>query len=107
MKINIHTLHFKADSKLEKLVRDKLSKLKKLNERLLAADAVLKIDKSDRLDNKVCEIRMEQPGADLFAKAQSSTFEKAFAVVFDELHKQLSRQKTNTLRNRRKAVLST
>ena len=107
MKINIQSLHFKADNKLEKLVRDKLSKLAKLNERLLAADAVLKIDKSDRLDNKVCEIRMEQPGADPFAKAQSSTFEKAFAIVYDELHQQLLRQKTNIIRNRRKAVLST
>ncbi len=105
MKINIQSLHFTANTKLDKGIRDKLTKLSKINERLLAANVVLKIDKSDRLDNQVCEIRLELPGPDLFAKAQSSTFEKAFAIVYDELHQQLLRQKTNTIRNRRKAVI--
>ena len=100
MEIKIQSLHFKANDLLEKFVQNKVGKLSHFNDRIVSGDVCLKLDKSQKLDNKVCEIRLSIPGNDLFAKRQSNTFEEATNEVVEALQKQLRRNKTQ-LQNKR------
>ena len=77
MKINIQTPGFKARPELLELIDEKVGKLSRLSDRILEVNVLVKTDKSDTRENKVCEITLVIPGNDLFAKAQSQTFEQA------------------------------
>lgn len=94
MKIKIQSLHFKANNLLEEYVQNKVSKLSHLNEGIISGDVCLKLDKSTKEDNKVCEIRLSVPGNDLFAKRQCKTFEEATNETVDALQQQLKKRKT-------------
>ena len=52
MKINISSIHFKADQKLEGFIQEKLNKLSTIYEGVLGSEVTLKIDK----DEKICII---------------------------------------------------
>ena len=77
MKINIQTPGFKARKELLELISGKVRKLSHLSDRILEARVLIKADKSDTRDNKVCEISLVIPGNDLFAKCRAQTFERA------------------------------
>ena len=77
MKITIQTPGFKARRELLDLINEKVGKLSHLSDRILEARVLIKADKSDTRNNKVCEISLVIPGNDLFAKIQSQTFERA------------------------------
>lgn len=94
MEIKIQSLHFTTNSQLEDFVQTKMSKLSHLNERVILANVCLKIDKADKLNNKVCEIKLSLPGNDLFAKKRSETFEEAINETVDALQQQLKKRKT-------------
>ena len=67
MKIDIQTPGIKARQELLDLITEKVSKLEHLSDRILEARVLLKTEKSDIRDNKICEIRLVIPGNDLFA----------------------------------------
>ena len=100
MEIKIQSLHFKANDLLEEFVQEKVARLSHLNDKIISGDVCLKLDKSQKHDNKVCEIRLAVPGNDLFAKRQCKTFEEATNEVVEALQKQLRRNKTQ-LQNKR------
>ena len=100
MEIKIQSLHFKANVLLQEYVLKKVNRLSHFNERIISGDICLKLDKSSKRDNKVCEIRLSIPGNDLFAKRQCDTFEKATNETVEALQKQLRRNKTE-FENRR------
>ena len=77
MKTIIQTPRINARVELIDFINEKVGKLKHLSERILEAQVVLKTDKSDSRNNKVCEIKLVIPGNDLFARCQSDTFEEA------------------------------
>lgn len=93
MKVNINSLKFKVDRKLELFVEDKVSKLSNIYDGVIGSDVVLRLDHSDTRDNKVAEIRLFVRGTDLFAKKQCKTFEEAADSAVDALKKQLTRHK--------------
>jgi putative sigma-54 modulation protein len=99
MKINIQSLSFHASDKLTDFTLDKVSKLKQYTERIMHAEVVLKTDKSETKDNKVCEIRLAIPGSDLFASKRQSTFEDAVLRTVDALKQQLISWKERTQNN--------
>lgn len=101
MEIKIQSLHFKANDLLEEYVQKKVSHLSHFNERIISGDVCLKLDKSSKEDNKVCEIRLSVPGNDLFAKRQCKTFEEATNETVGALQKQLRRNKTQLQNNRK------
>lgn len=96
MRINISSVHFKADKKLEDFIRDKVTRLATTYEELIGSDITLKIDNSTEQENKVAEIRLTVPGSDLFAKKQCKTFEEAADSALDALKKQLIKHKDKT-----------
>ena len=93
MKINISSIHFKADQKLEDFVQERLEKLSGIYEGLIGSEVVLKVDKNDKTHNKVTEIKLLMKGSDLFAKKQCKTFEEATDSAVEALRKQLTKHK--------------
>ena len=93
MKININSVHFKADKKLEDFLQERLTKLSGLYDGILGSEVTLKVDKNSSTSNKVTEIKLFIRGNDLFAKKQSKTFEEATDNAVEALRKQLTKHK--------------
>ncbi|MBW7847543.1 MAG: ribosome-associated translation inhibitor RaiA [Bacteroidales bacterium] len=93
MTINITSVHFKADQKLEAFISNKLEKLSKHFQEIIGAEVVLKLDNTDTPENKITEIRLLIKGNDLFASKQSKSFEEAADDAIDALKKQIEKHK--------------
>jgi len=93
MKINISSVHFKADKKLEDFVQERLEKLSTVFDGVIGSEVTLRIDKSSTSENKVAEIKLFVRGNDLFAKKQCKTFEEAADNAVGALRKQLTKHK--------------
>jgi putative sigma-54 modulation protein len=95
MKITIQTPGFKATKKLLSFITNKLRKLDQVHPTVIEGQVLLRLEKSDTGNNKLCEIRLTIPGNDLFASKQSETFEEASVKVIEALKRQLSDQKAD------------
>ena len=93
MNIRIQSIHFDADQKLIQFIEKKVEKLQTISAKLVDGEVYLKIDKSDNGLNKIAEIKINVPGAILFAKEQCSTFEEATDLAVESLKKQLVKAK--------------
>lgn len=93
MKVNISSLHFKSDVKLEDFIREKTSKLSGHFDGVIGCDVTLKLDTAQNNENKIVEMRVLIPGNDLFSKKQARTFEEATDQTVDALRRQLQRYK--------------
>ena len=93
MKVNITSVHFKTDSKLENFIERKVGKLSGLIEGVMGSEVTLKLENSENRDNKIAEIRLLIKGYDLYAKKQSKTFEQATDTAISALKKQLEKYK--------------
>lgn len=93
MKVNISSLHFKSDLKLEEFIQDKASKLTTQFEGVLGCDVTLRLDPAQNNENKIVEMKVMLPGNDLFSKKQAKTFEEATDNAVDALRRQLQRHK--------------
>ncbi len=92
MKVNITSVKFKTDRKLEDFINSKVEKLSSVYDGIIGSDVILKIENGDA-ENKVAEIRLQIRGNDLFARKQSATFEEATDTAVDALRKQLDKHK--------------
>lgn len=93
MKVNITSVKFKTDKRLEEFINSKVEKLSGVYEGIIGSDVTLRLENSETQDNKVAEIRLQIRGNDLFARKQSTTFEEATDTAVDALRKQLDRHK--------------
>jgi len=93
MEVNINSVHFKTDKKLENFIEKKVSKLSGMFEGVIGSEVTLKVDNSDSRENKIAEIRLLIKGYDLYAKKQSKTFEEATDTAISALRKQLEKYK--------------
>ena len=93
MNVNIKSVHFRADKKLESFIEKKIQKLSGLHEGLIGTDVVLKLDNSESRKNKIAEIRLTLKGEELFARKQSKTFEESTDLAVDALKKQIEKYK--------------
>ena len=89
MKTQIQSLGFDATNTLQNLINQRLEKVGQVSDRILEGRVILKLDKSDIQENKVCEIRLVIPGHDLFAKKTAASFEQALDHVIHALEKQV------------------
>jgi len=65
MEVNINSVHFKTDKKLENFIEKKVSKLSGMFEGVIGSEVTLKIENSEKRDNKIAEIRLLIKGYDL------------------------------------------
>lgn len=89
MNINISALHFKADQKLEAFITEKVEKLEKMYDGILGVEVTLKLENTDKPENKTTEIRLKIRGNDALAAKTAKSFEEATDEVVDALKKQL------------------
>jgi len=93
MKVNITSVKFKTDKRLEDFINSKVEKLSSVYDGIIGGEVTLKLDNSEEQDNKVTEIRLLIKGNDLFARKQCTTFEEATDTAVEALRKQLDRHK--------------
>ncbi len=93
MNIKINSLHFKTDQKLDDFITSKVEKLFKLFDSITSSEISLKVDKEKSRENKITEIRLDVPGADIYAKKVSRSFEESTDLAVEALRKQLIRHK--------------
>ena len=96
MKVNISSIHFKADTKLEDFVKEKINKLAGLFDGVIESDVTLRLEQASNNQNKIAEIKIMIPGNDLFAKKQAKSFEEAVDSTIEALRKQLIKRKEKT-----------
>ena len=93
MKINTQSVHFDADKKLLTFIDEKVNKLSTYYENIVAADVILRLDKSNTNSNKIAEIKLHVKGVDLFAKKQCESFEEAVDNAVDAIKIQIKKYK--------------
>jgi putative sigma-54 modulation protein len=99
MQIEIRSIHFKVDRKLEDFIKDKLEKLSQFYDGVLGAEVSLKLDNNDSAENKIAEIKLNVKGSDLYAKKQSKSFEESTDSVAEALRRQIIKYKDKQRRN--------
>ena len=93
MRVRTQAVHFTADQKLVDFVEKKLSKLETFYDHITNVDAILKLENSGQVKDKVAEIKLNVPGQTLFAKETNKTFEAAVDSASDSLRRQLIKYK--------------
>lgn len=93
MKVNINSVRFKADKKLEDFITEKVGKLTTFYDGVIGSEVTLKLESHDKVKTKVAEIRLMVKGYDLFAKKESQTFEEATDTAVEALRRQLRKHK--------------
>ncbi len=93
MKINIQSLKFTAKEELLDFVKEKVGKLSRFNDKIISAEVTLQLDTANKLENKICDIRLIVPGYDDFVKKNAASFEEAVLNAVDTLQTILHRKK--------------
>ena len=93
MDIIIQSLGFTASDNLKSFVEEELGKLIHKNDMIIRANVTLYKVSDSIPENNFCEIRLEVPGPDLFAKRSSDRFEQAVIDTVDVLRTQLRKMK--------------
>jgi len=94
MDIKIHSIRFDADTKLLTYIKGKLEKLNIFYDDIIGADVYLRLDRSQDTENKVTEIKLVIPGAELFAKRKTRSFEESTNLAVEALRRQIRKHKT-------------
>lgn len=93
MKVTINSVHFKADSKLEEFINNKIEKLCGKMDDVQGVEVNLKLDNTDAPENKISDIRIMLKGNDLYSSKQCKTFEEATDKAIDALKNQVEKHK--------------
>jgi putative sigma-54 modulation protein len=93
MQIDIRSIHFKADRKLEDFITEKVEKLSQFYDGVIGTEVSLKLANGESADNKITEIRLNVRGNDLYAKKQSKSFEESTDNAVEALRRQLIKHK--------------
>lgn len=94
MNVQIQTVHFEADTKLLEHVQKRLDKLKTFHDKITGVEVYLRLENvSQKVKDKVAEIKVSVPRRSLFAKHESKIFEESFDEAFDSLVAQIKKTK--------------
>ena len=93
MQININSVHFKADRQLEDFICEKIQKVVKFHDGIISGDVTLKLENTDKPENKIVEVRLKVKGHDLISSKQCKTFEEATDLAIDALKNRVKKMK--------------
>ncbi|SKC75435.1 ribosome hibernation-promoting factor, HPF/YfiA family [Ohtaekwangia koreensis] len=99
MKVQVHSIHFDADSKLINFIQKKLDKLDTFYNRLVDGEVFLRLN-NEGIENKTVEIKLRVPGSMLFAIEKARSFEAATDMATDAIRMQLEKFKTKVKNGR-------
>lgn len=97
MKVKVNAIHFSADQKLIDFINGRVSKLETFYDKIISAEATLKVEEGADKENKFVEIRLAVPGKDLFAKKIAKSFEESTDNVVEALRRQIQKHKSKDL----------
>jgi putative sigma-54 modulation protein len=89
MKISIQSIDCSPRQELLDLVNEKFTKLTHFSDRILETKIILRVEKSEKRDNKTVEARLVIPGDDLFVKKHSESFEESLQKVYEVLQREI------------------
>ena len=93
MKLNMQSIHFDADRKLIDFIQKKTDKLETYYDQIIDGEVIMRLEKHDRMENKIVEIKLNVPGRQLFAKNQADSFESAADEAVEGLRRQIKKHK--------------
>ena len=96
MKVQVHSLHFDADSKLIDFIQRKLDKLETFYDRAIDAEVILKVN-NEGVENKTAEVKLNVPGDQLFSAKSAASFEAATDECAEALRRQIKRHKEKVM----------
>ena len=99
MKLQVHSIHFDADSKLIMFIQKKLDKLETFYDRMVDGEVFLRLN-NEGIENKTVEIKLRVAGNQLFAIEKAKSFEAVTDLDADALRMQLKKFKTKVKNGR-------
>jgi len=99
MKLQVHSIHFDADTKLIDFIQKKVDKLETFYDRMVDGEVFLRLN-NEGVENKTVEIKVKVPGSQLFAKEQAKSFEEATDLATEALRTQLTKFKNKVREGR-------
>lgn len=99
MKLQVHSIHFDADSKLIDFIQRKVTKLETFYDRMVDGEVFLRLN-NEGIENKTVEIKLKVPGDQLFATEKAKSFEAATDLATEALRNQLTKFKSKVKEGR-------
>lgn len=99
MKLQMHSIHFDADTKLLDLIQKRVDKLETFYDRFIDGEVFLRLDKDSTKANKIVEVKLNIPGNQLFAKEKSDSFEVGIDNAYEALRRQIKKFKEKQMAN--------
>jgi putative sigma-54 modulation protein len=93
MKVNVHAVNFTADRKLVDFVQERMNKLEKYDDKIVASDVFFKVENTSEKENKTVEIKIHVPGDDFIVKKQCKTFEEGVELASESLERLVVKRK--------------
>jgi len=93
MKVNVQAVNFTVDGKLVEFIQERMDRLEKYYDKIVASDVFLKVEKTSDKENKIVEVKIHVPGDDLMVKKQCKTFEEAIELTAESLERLLVKRK--------------
>ncbi|GAB3009428.1 ribosome-associated translation inhibitor RaiA [uncultured Cyclobacterium sp.] len=93
MKLQMHSIRFVADQKLIDFIQRKADKLDTYFDQIMDGEVFMRLDKNDKSENKIVEIKLNVPGKQFFAKSQNDSFEAAADDSIEALRRQIKKHK--------------
>ena len=97
MKLQMHSIHFDADTKLVDFIQQKANKLDTFYDRIIDGEVFMRLEQDESRENKIIEIKLNLPGNQLFSKEKSKSFEAAADAAIEALRRQLKKHKEKLL----------
>lgn len=101
MKVQMKSLKFTADVSLLDFVQKRMDKLETFSDQIIDGEAYLRLVNDGEQNNKLVELKLNLPGATLFAKDRSTSFEAATDTAAEGLRRQLKKYKEKKVLSRR------
>ena len=92
-KVNVHAVNFNIDGKLVDFIQERMDKLEKYYDKVIAADVFLKVENISEKENKIAEIKLHVPGDDFIVEKQCKSFEEAVDQSIESLERLLLKRK--------------
>lgn len=89
----MQSIHFVADQKLIDFIQKKTDKMDTYYDQIIDGEVIMRLDKNNRSENKIVEIKLNVPGKQLFAKHQAESFESATDELMEGLRRQIKKYK--------------
>jgi putative sigma-54 modulation protein len=94
MNLQIHSVHFNADTKLIEHVQEKAKKLNTFHDKIIEIEVFLKLDNVvHQIKDKVAEIKVHVPKHTFFVKQESKTFEESFDMAIKSMINQIKHKR--------------